>query len=101
MDQLCSLAFLGAKEYAKDIAKLLGDKKSYVRSTAARALGKLGAKEYVDDIKKLLEDSGICRIYNKTTDNWKETTVDKIAKKVLQDWGYKVTQNKDGTWKVE
>ncbi len=49
-----ALARLGAKEHAKDIAKLL--KNEYRRRHAAKALALLGAREYTAEIVLLLKD---------------------------------------------
>lgn len=49
-----ALARLGAKEHAKDIAKLL--KNEYRRRHAAKALALLGAREYTAEIILLLND---------------------------------------------
>jgi len=49
-----ALARLGAKEHAKDIAKLL--KHEFRRRHAAKALALLGAREYTDEIVLLLKD---------------------------------------------
>jgi len=49
-----ALAHLRAKEYAKDIAKLLAEK--YKKGDAAKALAIMGAKEYAGDIALMLND---------------------------------------------
>jgi HEAT repeat protein len=49
-----ALAGIGAKQYAKDVAKLLDDK--YRRGDAAKALALMGADEYKGRIAQLLDD---------------------------------------------
>lgn len=55
-DAAKALALLGAKEYAGEIALLLKDENSLVRTDAAIALGVLKAKKYSGEVAKLLED---------------------------------------------
>lgn len=43
-----------AKEYAKDVARLLGDE--FLKADAAKALAIMGASEYTDQIARLLND---------------------------------------------
>lgn len=55
-----ALAKLGAKEYKKDIAKLLGQE--FLKGDAAKVLALMGATEYMDQIASLLKDrNGITR----------------------------------------
>ena len=55
-----ALAKLGAKEYKKDIAKLLGQE--FHKGDAAKVLALMGATEYVDQIASLLKDqNGLTR----------------------------------------
>jgi HEAT repeat protein len=49
-----SLALLGAGEYAKDIASLLGDSESLVQQDASIALGILGDVTFAEPISRLL-----------------------------------------------
>jgi HEAT repeat protein len=49
-----ALAKIGAKQYAKDVAKLLGEE--YRKGEAAKALAIMGANEYEDEIAKMLSD---------------------------------------------
>jgi HEAT repeat protein len=55
-DAAKALAFMGAAEYAPQIALLLKDESSLDRKAAALALGILSAKEYAPEIAKLLDD---------------------------------------------
>jgi HEAT repeat protein len=49
-----ALAKLGARQYAKDIARLLG--KEFRKGDAAKALAVMGAAEYGDEIARMLGD---------------------------------------------
>ena len=71
-DAISTLATLGAKEYAKDIAALLRDEYPGVREHAISALIDLNAKEHVKDIALLLKREDI---------GWvKRTAVDALGK---------------------
>jgi hypothetical protein len=49
-----ALAKLGARQYAKDIVRLLG--KEFRKGDAAKALAIMGAAEYADEIARMLND---------------------------------------------
>jgi len=58
-----ALALMGAKEYAEQIALMLNDESSDNRLNAALALGILGATEYAPAVAKLLSDQDVVVTY--------------------------------------
>ncbi|MEP6818982.1 MAG: HEAT repeat domain-containing protein [bacterium] len=56
-DAAKALALLGAKEYANEIASLLSNEDSFTREKAALALGILGARDHAPALAKLLKDN--------------------------------------------
>jgi HEAT repeat protein len=86
-----ALGSLGAKEYAKEIVKLLESRAPSLRANVAHALGQLDAREYEKDLVVLLNDAEDAYIYRAASRTgqmvFEWTTVSSVAAEVLKKWG--------------